>query len=147
MNVKLDAFIAEIARTLDANLLRYDENFEDLWRPNRMHFILASLAGHDIARGEKWGRKVVRWWPSRRLESRSGVKRHGIPAEVERTERPVGISTLADEFSEFLRAHGEMVEEAAAYVLHRFAMYEAGLLEYRGKKNGLFQFKAHRRSA
>jgi hypothetical protein len=123
MNVKLDAFIAQIARKLDANLLRADEEFKDLWRPNRLHFILPCLACHDIARGEKWGRKVVRWLPSRRLERHSGVRHHGILPEVERTERPVGISTAADEFSEFLQANGEMVEEAADEVLRRFAMY------------------------
>jgi hypothetical protein len=141
MKVRVDAVIAEIARTLDVNLLRQDPNFEALPRFQRMHFIMAALVRGDIASGEKpGGRKVLRWRPSRRLESCFGVKRHGIPEELERIEAPIAISTLADEFSEVLQANGEMIEEVASYVLRLFAMYEMGLFEYRGKTDGLCQF-------
>lgn len=142
MTVRLDAIIAEIAITLDTNLLRHDPNFANLPRPQRRHLIMTCLAGCDIAKGEKrGGRKVLRWQPSRRLERNLGVKHHGIPDEVERIEAPVAISTLADEFSELLQANGETVDEAASYVLRRFGMYGLGLLEYRGKKDGLCQFE------
>jgi hypothetical protein len=123
MQVKLDAFIAEIAKILDASILKHDPNFEALWRPHRMHFIMASLARCDIARAEKFGgRKVRRWRPSRRLGRYFGAKRHGFPDELERIEAPIAISTLADEFSEVLQANAEMVEDAADYVLHLFAI-------------------------
>ena len=56
-------------------------------------------------------------------------------------EAPIAISTLADEFSEILQANGKVVEEVTSYVLRLFAMYEMGLFEYRGKKNGLCQFE------
>jgi hypothetical protein len=79
-----------------------------------MHFIAACLARCDIAIGEKrGGRKVRRWRPSRRLEGCFGVKRHGIPDELERIEAPIAISTLADELSELLQASGETIDEVA----------------------------------
>jgi len=147
MKVKLDALIAEIAGTLDVNLLRQDPNFATLPRPQRMHFIVACLERCDIARAEKaGGRRVLRWQPSRRLDGYFGVKCHGIPDELERIETPIAISTLADEFSEVLQANGETVEEAASYVLRLFAMYKLGLFEYRGKKDGLCQFDRSSRS-
>jgi hypothetical protein len=62
MKVKLDAFIAEIAKILDASLLKHDPDFESLWRPHRMHFIMACLARCDIAKAEKYGRRKVRRW-------------------------------------------------------------------------------------
>jgi hypothetical protein len=123
MKVKLDAFIAEIAKILDASLLEHDPDFETLWRPHRMHFIMACLARCDIARAEKFGgRKVRRWRPSRRLGRYFGAKRHGFPDELERIEAPIAISILADEFSEVLQANVEMVEDAADYVLRLFAI-------------------------
>jgi hypothetical protein len=122
MKVRLDAVIAEIAKILDASLLKHEPDFEALWRPHRMHFIMACLARCDIARAEKFGgRKVRRWRPSRRLGRHFGAKRHAFPDELERIERPIGISTLADEFEELLQAGGELVEDAADYVLHLFA--------------------------
>jgi hypothetical protein len=142
MTVRLDAIIAEIARILDASLLRHDAGFANLPRPQRMHFITRSLAARDIARGEKYGgRKVRRWRPSGRLEGCFGVKRHGIPDELERIEAPIAISTLADEFSELLQASGETIDEVASYVLRIFGVYALGLLEYRGKKDGLCRFE------
>jgi hypothetical protein len=124
MKIRLDALIAEIAANIDANLLEYDSNFAALPRFNRLSFIFRSLARCDIARAEKsGGRKVIRWRPSRRLEGCFGVKRHGIPDELERIEAPIAISTLADEFSEVLQANGETVEEVASHILRRFAMY------------------------
>lgn len=69
MKVRLDALIAEIAETINVNLLMRDPNFAALPRFNRLHFILRSLVRCDIARAEKCGgRKVRRWRPSRRLE-------------------------------------------------------------------------------
>jgi len=50
------------------------------------------------------------------------------------------ISTLADEFEEILQTFGGAIEETAFGVLRRFAMYEMGLFEYRGKTDGLCQF-------
>jgi hypothetical protein len=142
MKVRLDAVIAEIAGTLDLRLLRQDPKFANLWRPHRMHLIMPSLARCDIARAEKsGGRKVLRWRPSRRLKNCVGVKPRGIPDELERIEAPIAISTLADEFSEVLQANVETVEEVASYALRLFAMYEMGLFEYRGKKDGLCQFE------
>jgi hypothetical protein len=121
VKVTLDAFIAEIAKMLDASILEHDPDFETLWRPHRMHLIMACLARCDIARAQKFGgRKVRRWRPSRRLGRCFGAKRHGFPDEVERIEAPIGISTLADEFSEVLQANAEIVEDAADYVLRLF---------------------------
>lgn len=86
----------------------------------------------------------MRSQPSRRAcEQIYGIgtaRLRGIPEELERIEAPIAISILADEFSEVLQANGETVEEVASYVLRRFAMYELGLFEYRGKKDGLCQF-------
>jgi hypothetical protein len=123
MKVRIDAVIAEIARTLDVNLLRQDSNFETLPRPQRMHFIFRSLARCDIARAETFGGRKVRCWrPSRRLGRNFGVKWHGFPDELERIERPVAISTLADEFEELLQASGELAEDVADYVLRLLAI-------------------------
>ena len=44
-------------------------------------------------------------------------------------------------FLTILQANGKVVEEVTSYVLRLFAMYEMGLFEYRGKKNGLCQFE------
>jgi hypothetical protein len=141
MKVRVDAVIAEIARTVDVNLLRQDPNFEALPRFNRMHFIMAALVRGNIARGEKpGGRRVLRWRPSHSLKDYVGLNPRRIPNELERIEAPIAISTLADEFEEFLQANDEMIEEVASYVLRLFAMYEMGLFEYRGKRDGLCQF-------
>jgi hypothetical protein len=141
MKVKLDAVMAEIAGTIDVNLLEYDSNFAALPRFNRLHFIFRSLACCDIARAEKsGGRKVIRWRPSHRLKDYVGLKPCGIPDEFERIEAPITIFTLADEFEEILQTVGGAIEETAFGVLRRFAMYEMGLLEYRGKKDGMCQF-------
>src|SRR5437867_4442705 len=95
MNVRLDAVIAEIARILDASLLRHDAGFADLPRSQRMHFIKRSLAARDISGGEKYGGRKVRFWqPSRRVQGNIGVKGHGIPDELERIEAPIALSTL-----------------------------------------------------
>jgi hypothetical protein len=142
MDVKLDAIIAEIARTLDLRLLIHDPEFATLPKPQRMHFVMRCLAGHDIARGEKYGgRKVRRWRPSHHLEKSVGVKNHGIPDEIERIEAPVTISTLVDDFSELLNANDEPINELTDYVLRLFGMYSLGLLEYRGKDDGFCQFE------
>ena len=140
MKIRLDAVMAEIAGTIDVNLLEYDSNFADLPRFNRLHFIFRSLARCDIARAEKYGRKVIRWRPSHRLKNYVGLKPRGIPDVFERIEAPRFFSTLADEFEEFLQTAGGPIEGTAFGVLRRLAMYETGLLEYRGKKNGLCQF-------
>jgi len=117
MDVKLDAIIAEIARTLDLSLLMHDPEFAHLPKPQRLHFITRCLAGHDIARGEKYGgRKVRRWRPSRHLEKSVGVKNHGIPDEIERIEAPVAISTLVDEFSKLLDFNDEPINAVTDYV-------------------------------
>jgi hypothetical protein len=139
MKVRIDAVIAEIARTLDVNLLRQDPNFAALLRPHRMHFIFRSLVRCDIARAEKSGRRVLRWRPSHRLKDYVGLNPRGIPNELETIKPPTAFSTLVEEFDEVLQANGETVEEVASYVLRRFAMYELGLFEYRGKKDGLCQ--------
>jgi hypothetical protein len=142
MNVRLDTIITEIAAILDFSLLRHDPEFDDLPRFNRMHLIMACLARRNIARAEKFGGRKVRCWrPSRHLENNFGVKGHGIPDEVQRIEAPIVISTLADDFSELLEANGETIDEVASYVLRLFGMYALGLLEYRGKKDGLCQFE------
>ncbi|MDI3561721.1 hypothetical protein [Bradyrhizobium sp. Arg816] len=142
MDVKLDAIIAEIARTLDLSLRMQDPEFATIPKPQRMHFITRSLAGHDIARGEKYGgRKVRRWRPSRHLEKFAGVKNHGIPDEIERIEAPVAISTLVDEFYELLDINDEPINEVADYVLRLFGMRSLGLLEYRGKERWLLSVR------
>lgn len=134
MNVRLDALVAEIARILDASLLRHDPEFAKLTRAQRMHFITRSLAARDIARGEKYGgRKVRRWRPSRQLESSFRVKDHGIPDEIERIEAAIGFSTLFDELSELLDVSDEPINRVTDYVVCLFGMYAMGLLEYRGK--------------
>lgn len=141
MDVKFDAIIAEIARTLDLNLLTHDSEFANLPRPQRMHFITKCLAGHDIARGEKYGgRKVRRWRPSCQLEKSFGVRDHGIPDEVERIEAPVAMSTLVDEFSDLLQTNDEPINEVTHYVLRLFGLHALGLLNYRGKDDGFCQF-------
>jgi hypothetical protein len=139
--VRLDALIAEIAGVLDVELLNNNPSFAALPRFNRTHFIMHSLVRGDIARAEKWGRRVLKWWPSRRLEQHRGVKYHGIPGAYLRIERPIGISTLADEFSEFLEGNDEKADEVASRVCRRFAKYELGVLEYCGKRDGLCRFK------
>src|SRR3979411_867657 len=106
MKVRLDAVMTEIAANIDANLLEYDSNFAALPRFNRLHFIFRSLARCDIARAEKYGRKVRRWGPSHRLKDYVGLKPRGIPGEFERIEAPITISSLADEFEEFLETVG-----------------------------------------
>jgi hypothetical protein len=117
MDVKLDAIIAEIARTLDLSLLIHDPEFEIIPKPQRMHFIMRCLEGHDIARGEKYGgRKVRRWRQSRNLEKSNGVKDHGIPDEIERIEAPVAVSTLVDEFSKLLDFNDEPINAVTDYV-------------------------------
>jgi hypothetical protein len=141
MKVRLDAVMVEIAGTIDANLLECDSNFASLPRFNRLHFIFRALVHCDIARAEKSsGRKVMRWRPSHRLKDCVGLKPRGIPDEFERIEAPIAISTLADEFEEVLQTVSGPIEQTAFGVLRRFAMYEMGLLEYRGKKDGLCQF-------
>ena len=141
MKIRVDAVIAEIAENIDAALLEHEPDFAALPRFNRMHFILRSLARGDIAKAERsGGRKVMRWRPSRRLKSSVGLTPRGIPDEFERIEAPTAISTLADEFEELLRTVTEEIEQTAFGVLRCFAMYQMGLLEYRGKKDGLCQF-------
>jgi hypothetical protein len=141
MKVRVDAVMAEMAGTIDGNLLEYDSNFAALPRFNRLHFIFRSLARRDIAKAERsGGRKVIRWRPSHRLKDYVGLKPRGIPDEFERIEAPITISTLADEFEEILQTLDGPIEETAFGVLRCFAMYEMGLLEYRGKKDGLCQF-------
>lgn len=141
MKVKLDAIVAEIAANIDAELLEYNSEFAALPRFNRLHFILRSLARCDLANAERSsGRKVIRWRPSHRLKDYVGLKPRGVPDEFERIEAPVGISTLADEFEEVLQTLVGPIEQTAYGVLRRFAMCEMGLLEYRGKKDGLCQF-------
>lgn len=141
MNVRLDAIVTEIATILDFSLLRHDPEFADLPLFQRMHLIMTCLARRNIARAEKFGGRKVRCWrPSRHLEDNVGVKGHGIPDEVQRIDAPIVISTLADDFSELLQANGETVDEVASLVLHLFGKYALGLLEYRGKKDGLCQF-------
>jgi hypothetical protein len=135
MEVRLDALVAEIAETVDSSLLREEPNFSTLQRPNRMYMILLSLMCCDIVRSNK-SNGGMRWRPSRRLNKHVGVKDHGIPDERERIEKPMTISTLADEFSETLRANSEEVVEVAFHVLRCFAMYQMGLLEYRGREDG-----------
>jgi hypothetical protein len=117
MDVKLDAIIAEIARTLDLSLLIHDPEFAIIPKPQRMHFITRSLATRGIAKGEKYGgRKVRRWRQSRHLEKNFGVKDHGIPDEIERIEAPVAISTLVDEFSKLLDFNDEPINAVTNYV-------------------------------
>lgn len=142
MDVKLDAIIAEIARTLDLSLLKHEPEFANLPRAQRMHFIARSLRARGIARGEKFGgRKVRRWRPSRYLKSHFGVKDHGIPDEIERIEAPAAFSTLVDEFSALLDFNDETINEVTDYVIRRFRMRALGLLEYRGKgDDGFCQF-------
>jgi hypothetical protein len=141
MKIRLDAVIADIAAHIDNEILEHHSEFAALPRFNRLHFILRSLARCDLARAERSsGRKVVRWRLSDRLKECVGLKPRGIPDEFERIERPITISTLADEFDEILRTLDNAIEETASAVLRRFAMYEIGLLEYRGKKDGLCRF-------
>lgn len=140
MQARMDALVAEIARTVDFKLLSRDPDFADLWQPNRTHLLLTFLKRCDVARTEKWTGSVL-WLPSRNLERKFGVKGHVIPDEVERTERPIGFDTLADNFSEALQANRDLVDEATAHVVRRFAMYEMGVLAYRGKRDGLCQFR------
>jgi hypothetical protein len=142
MKVRVDAIVAETATILDVSLLRHDPEFADLPRYNRMHLIMTCLARRKIARAEKFGGRKVRCWrPSRHLENNIGARGHGIPGELERIEAPIVISTLADDFSELLQANGQIIDEVASYVVRRFGMYASGLLEYRGKKNGLCWFE------
>jgi hypothetical protein len=138
MEVRLDALVAEIAETVESNVLRDNAKFAILQRPNRMHLILLSLMCCDIVRSNKTN-GGMRWRPSRRLNKHVGVKDHGIPDERERTEKPMTNSTLADEFSETLRANSEVVVEVAFHVLRCFAMYQMGLLEYR-REDGRCRF-------
>jgi hypothetical protein len=141
MNVKLDAITVEIVRNLDSDLLKHDSNFENLWRPNRVHIIVSVLVRRGVVQATKPKRGTVpRWRSARRLENCAGATSRGISDEVERIEAPIGMNTLADEFFEFLEANGEVIEEIASNVLRCFKMYRSGLLEYRGKKNGLCQF-------
>jgi hypothetical protein len=122
VRVKLDAFIAEIAEMLDASLLGYNPDFETLWRPHRLHIILACLALRDIAQAEELGGHKVRWRPSRRLRQEFSIWHHGLPYEFERIQPPIGSSTLADEFSEVLRANAAAVKEVADYVVRVFEL-------------------------
>ncbi|RXH02193.1 hypothetical protein [Bradyrhizobium vignae] len=141
MDVKLDAVIAEIARTLDLSLLMHDREFATLPKPQRMHFITRCLAGHDITRGEKYGgRKVRRWRPSLHLEKSVGVKNHGILDGIERIEAPVAIWTLLEEFSKLLDINDDPISEVTDYVLRLFGMHSLGLLEFRGEEDGFYQF-------
>ena len=120
MKVKLNAFIAEITKMLDASLLDYNPDFETLWRPHRLHIILACLAQCDIAQVEELVGRKVRWRPSRRLRQEFCIWHHGLPYEFERIQPPIGSSTLADEFSGLLRANGKAVKEVADYVVRAF---------------------------
>jgi hypothetical protein len=78
---------------------------------------------------------------ARRVKDCVGLRPRGISDEFERIESPTTISTLADEFEEYLQTVSDPIEQTAFNVLRRFAMYEIGLLEYRGKKDGLCQFR------
>jgi hypothetical protein len=140
MNAKMDAFIAEIVRIIDFNLLEQYPLFRTFWRANRMHLILASLKRRDIARAERRG-DALYWLPSRRLESRVGVKHRGIRDEFERTDT-IGFSTDAQEFDQILRANHKAIEKVALHVVRCFEMYKLGLLEYRGKEDGFLRFKS-----
>jgi hypothetical protein len=139
MEVRLDAVIGEIAETVDSSLLRAEPNFTTLPRPNRMHLILLALMYCDIARPYN-SNGVMRWRPSRCLNKHVGVRGHGIPDERELTEKPTTISTLADELLETLRANSDLVVDVAFHVIRRFAMYQMGLFEYRGREDGRCQF-------
>jgi hypothetical protein len=120
VKVKLDAFIAELAKILDDSLLEYNPDFVTLWRPHRMHVILACLARCDIAGAEEFVGRKVRWRPSRRLRRNFAAKHHEFPDVLERIEAPIGTSTLADELSEVLQANAETVEDTADFVLRIF---------------------------
>jgi hypothetical protein len=122
VEVKLNAFIAEIAKILDASLLDHNPDFETLWRPHRLHIILACLARCDIAQVEELVERKVRWRPSRRLRQKFCIWQHGLPYELERIQPPIGRSTLADEFSKVLRTNTEAVKEVADYVVRAFEL-------------------------
>jgi hypothetical protein len=145
MQSRIDAFVAEIARTVDAKILTEDPEFADLWRPNRTFLMLSYLVKLDIARSQKRTGSIV-WLPSRELENKFGVKGHSIPDEIERTERLIAMNTLADEFSETLRDSNELIKGVTSRFVRRFAMFEKGVLAYRGKKSGRCQFERIERS-
>jgi hypothetical protein len=107
---------------LDASLLDYNVDFETLWRPNRLHVILACLARRDIAQFEDLVGRKARWRPSRRLRQQFCIWDHGLPYELERIQLPIGSSTLADEFSEVLRTNATAVDELANYVARTFEL-------------------------
>jgi hypothetical protein len=141
MNVRLDAIVAEIIRIIDLDLLTLEPDFEELWRANRTHLIIAALVRGGIARpDEARGGNARRWRAARRLENHVGVTIHGIPDQVERHEALLGMNTYADKFSEVLDANGTAIKEVASYVLRCFTRYEKGVIEYRGKIDGLCNF-------
>ncbi len=141
MKVGLDALVAEIDRSLDWNLLEWDPKFGALSRSQRMHLILANLVREDVARTDKLdGGILVRWQPSRRLESYFGVTRHGIPDEFENVDASPAISAIADEFYKVLQANGDGVETHTVFVISCFTFYRLGMVKYLGKDDGLCQF-------
>jgi len=121
--VKVDAFIAEIIKMLDASLFEYNPDFETLWRPHRLYMILECLKRCRIAMAEDLVGRKVRWRPSRRLRRGSfAVQHHELPYEPEPIQPPIGSSTLADEFSEVLRTNTEAIKEVASYVARAFEL-------------------------
>lgn len=141
MKVALDALTAEIARNVDWNIREWDSQFEEIPRAHRMNLILHHLASLDVARAEKSDGAVgIRWKPSRRLEAYFGVTRHGIADDYEDVEQLMPISGLADELSRILQGNEEAVEIHIVHTVVYFALYRLGMLEYRGRKDGVCEF-------
>jgi hypothetical protein len=146
MKVKLAAIVAEIARTIDRDLLAFDTTFAILSRPHRMSLILTSLQRENVASAGKSRRDVVcRWDPSERLLEYLGAEPVGINDEFEDVQCPTGIFSAADEFARILRMRPYLVAEIASSVIRRFQMHNLGLLEYCGKKAGFCIFRKSKR--
>lgn len=141
MKVQLAAIVAEIARTVDRDLLEFDPTFAILSRPHRMSLIMTCLQREGVASPGTSNESVVRWEPSERLQGFLAIKSAGIIDDVEDVACPTGIFSAADEFSRILRTRPYLVAEITSSVVRQFQMYNVGLLEYCGKGAGLCVFR------
>jgi hypothetical protein len=142
MKIQLAAMVAEIARTIDRDLLAHDPKFAILSRPHRMSLILTCLQREDVASAGRSSNGVVLSWDlSQKWQKYLGAASAGINDDVEDVECPTGIFSAANEFSRILRTRPYLIEEIASSVVRHFQMHDIGLLEFCGKKAGICVFR------
>jgi hypothetical protein len=146
MKIKLDAFVAEVARNLDLEILKHNPDVSKFARAQRFYVIFDFLRKEDVVRDTtEEGQESLR--PSARLEQYFGAERHGIADEYEEVIDPTALSAIHMKLGDELRIRGgEALEADVGLVISLFGMYRLGELEYCGKEeDGLCQFRPNRK--